>query len=117
MLLVESRSIASNIFPHVTFSVPSNHLMNKSVQHSSVSAGLFDLIISNCPGCTPKNIPILFHLAAYSGRTYLHKSFISGRSFSTYKAEVINNYAHTLTPSKLTVATSLFTENVHNCYN
>ena len=79
---VVTRSIASNIFSHVTLSVPCNHFPNRSIQHPLVSAGLSDLMTSNCPHCMPKNIPIFFQWAAYSGRTYLHKSFMSGRLLS-----------------------------------
>ena len=81
------------------------------MQHPSVSAGLFDLIISNCSGCIPKNIPIIFHLAAYSGRTYPHKSFISGRLASTHK-KVINKYVQYVYQGNL--QDSQLIECVHN---
>ena len=77
-----ARSIASNIFSHVTLSLPCNHLINKSIQHPSAFTGWSCCILSNSPGCTSKNTPIFFQWAAYEGRTYLHKSLSSGRSGS-----------------------------------
>ena len=75
--------MAKNILFHDGAVSIASHFSNIRSQHQLVSVGKLLSIAFNTPTDMPSSIPILFQLEAYSGVTYLNRSFNVGMADAT----------------------------------